>query len=158
MFRLRGRHPRDIKVEAEDKISRIESLARTEIAARRSASAYEHSAFEWPWAEDLKPMFWLSNGRTCPPPPSTTLQRSGVGITMQAPLSIQEVACHLTSARRLHLPSRRRQADHRAPAKATTLSRAELEQLGLTIRDDYQVPLSGGQRGPRESSRASWRP
>ncbi len=28
--------------------------------------------------------------------------------------------------------------------KATTLSRAELEQLGLTIRDDYQVPLAGG--------------
>ncbi len=28
--------------------------------------------------------------------------------------------------------------------KATTLSRAELEQLGLMIRDDYQVPLTGG--------------
>jgi hypothetical protein len=29
--------------------------------------------------------------------------------------------------------------------KATTLSRAELEQLGLTIWDDFQVPLTGGQ-------------
>ena len=28
--------------------------------------------------------------------------------------------------------------------KAATLSRAELEQLGLTIKDDYQVPLTGG--------------
>ncbi len=29
--------------------------------------------------------------------------------------------------------------------KATTLSRAELDQLGLTVRDDFQVPLTGGQ-------------
>ena len=28
--------------------------------------------------------------------------------------------------------------------KAATLNRAELEQLGLTIQDDYQVPLTGG--------------
>ncbi len=28
--------------------------------------------------------------------------------------------------------------------KAATLSRSELEQLGLTIKDDYQVPLTGG--------------
>ncbi len=27
--------------------------------------------------------------------------------------------------------------------KATTLSRVELDQLGLTIRDDYKVPVSG---------------
>ena len=27
--------------------------------------------------------------------------------------------------------------------KAATLNRAELEQLGLTIQDDYQVPLTG---------------
>ncbi len=28
--------------------------------------------------------------------------------------------------------------------KAATLTRAELEHLGLTIKDDYQVPLTGG--------------
>ena len=28
--------------------------------------------------------------------------------------------------------------------KAAMLNRAELEQLGLTIRDDYQVPQTGG--------------
>ena len=35
-----------------------------------------------------------------------------------------------------------------AGPKATTLSRAELEQLGLTIRDDYQVPVTGEHESP----------